>query len=263
MQWPPSPGPGWNAMKPNGFVAAAPITSHTSMSMRSQSCASSLTSAMFTERKMFSRSFVSSAASAVETSCTLSRALRYTSAAACVDASDDLRRRLRRPVDAARIDALRREREVEVGPGLQPTAGLEHGLQDLARRARIRRRLEHDDLPLLQMGRDRAGGALDVAEIGLALGRERRRHGDDDGGAVGDDGEIGRRGNETRVDEPLQVLGGDVADVALAAIDRVDDGLLDVDEHDALSGVGKRLRMRHADVAGADDGDVRIHAAQG
>ena len=55
-------------MNPNGFVDAAPITSHTSMPIRSQSCASSLTSAMFTERKMFSSSFVSSAASGVETS---------------------------------------------------------------------------------------------------------------------------------------------------------------------------------------------------
>ena len=36
-------------MNPNGFVAAASTTSHTSMPMRSQSCASSLTSAMFTE----------------------------------------------------------------------------------------------------------------------------------------------------------------------------------------------------------------------
>ena len=54
-------------MKPNGFVAAASTTSQTSMPIRSQSCASSLTSAMLTERKMFSSSFVSSAASGVET----------------------------------------------------------------------------------------------------------------------------------------------------------------------------------------------------
>ena len=56
-----------SVMKPNGFVAAASTTSQTSMPIRSQSCASSLTSAMLTERKMFSSSFVSSAASGVET----------------------------------------------------------------------------------------------------------------------------------------------------------------------------------------------------
>ncbi len=63
-------------MKPNGLVAAAPTTSQTSMSIRSQSIASSFTSAMLTERKMFSSSFVSSAASGVETVWTVSIALR-------------------------------------------------------------------------------------------------------------------------------------------------------------------------------------------
>src|SRR3990172_9728804 len=87
MQCPPKPGPGENGMKPNGFVAAASMTSHTSMFMRSQSCASSLTSAMLTDRKMFSRSFVSSAASGDETGWTTSIADEYSSTAAAVDAS--------------------------------------------------------------------------------------------------------------------------------------------------------------------------------
>ena len=87
MQWPPRPGPGLKDMKPNGFVAAASTTSQTSMPIRSQSCASSFTSAMFTERKMFSSSFVSSAASGVDTTCTSSTALRYSAAAASAEAS--------------------------------------------------------------------------------------------------------------------------------------------------------------------------------
>ena len=61
------PGPGSKRMKPNGLVAAASTTSQMSMPIRSASIASSLTSAMFTERKMFSSSFVISAASGVET----------------------------------------------------------------------------------------------------------------------------------------------------------------------------------------------------
>ncbi len=73
-------------MKPNGLVAAAPTTSQTSICIRSQSCASSFTSAMLTERKMFSRSFVSSAASGDETGWTVSRALPYSSAARSVQA---------------------------------------------------------------------------------------------------------------------------------------------------------------------------------
>ena len=63
------PGPG-SKRKPNGFEAAASITSQTSMPRRSQSIAISLTSAMLTERKMFSSSFRGSAASGVLTSIT-------------------------------------------------------------------------------------------------------------------------------------------------------------------------------------------------
>ena len=61
------PGPGSKRMKPNGLVAAASTTSQMSIPMRSARIASSLTSAMLTERKMFSSSFDSSATSGVET----------------------------------------------------------------------------------------------------------------------------------------------------------------------------------------------------
>ena len=60
------PGPGSKRMKPKGLVEAASTTSQTSIPSRSQSWASSLTRAMFTERKMFSKSFASSAASGPE-----------------------------------------------------------------------------------------------------------------------------------------------------------------------------------------------------
>ena len=60
-------------MKPNGLVEAASITSQTSTPSLSQSCASSLTRAMLTERKMFSSSFDSSAASGVERTTTSSQ----------------------------------------------------------------------------------------------------------------------------------------------------------------------------------------------
>ncbi len=76
MQWPPMPGPGVNFMKPNGFVAAASITSHTSTPSLSQTIAISLTRPMFTERKVFSSSFDSSAASARDTGTTVSMHVR-------------------------------------------------------------------------------------------------------------------------------------------------------------------------------------------
>ena len=57
MQWPPIPGPGQKGMNPKGLVAAASITSQMSMPIRSARMASSLTSAMLTERNMFSSIF--------------------------------------------------------------------------------------------------------------------------------------------------------------------------------------------------------------
>jgi hypothetical protein len=54
-------------MNPYGLVDAASTTSQTSIPIRSARIASSLTSAMLTERKMFSSSLVISAASGVET----------------------------------------------------------------------------------------------------------------------------------------------------------------------------------------------------
>ncbi len=54
-------------MNPYGLVAAASTTSQILRPIRSASIASSLTSAMFTERKMFSSSLAISAASGVET----------------------------------------------------------------------------------------------------------------------------------------------------------------------------------------------------
>jgi len=50
MQCPPRPGPGKKGWNPKGLVAAASITSQTSMPMRSKQIFSSLTRAMLTER---------------------------------------------------------------------------------------------------------------------------------------------------------------------------------------------------------------------
>ena len=74
MQWPPTPGPGRKRMKPNGLVAAASMTSQTSTPIRSQSIASSLTSAMLTLRKTFSSSFAVSATRGLDTGTTLATA---------------------------------------------------------------------------------------------------------------------------------------------------------------------------------------------
>ena len=120
------PGPGSKRMKPKGLVAAASTTSQTSMPIRSQSTASSLTSAMLTERKMFSSSLASSAASGAETSTIVVADPPVQLRGALARRPASARRRpwrvAQREVGAARVDALGRVGDVEVAAGGQ--AGL-------------------------------------------------------------------------------------------------------------------------------------------
>src|SRR5581483_8057506 len=183
------------------------------------------------------------------------RALRALGA----DTAEHLRRRLRRPVLAAGVDALGREGEEEVRVGLEAASLLEDGLEHLPRRARPRRRLEDDDLALAEDAGEPDHGALDDREVGLV--RERGREGDEDrlrGGKV----VVTRR----RVDEPLldergEALARDVLDVRLAAVQRGDDVLDDVENEDALSCLCERGCERYADVARADYRNVEVSLA--
>src|SRR5678815_5461657 len=73
-------------MKPNGLVAAARITSHTSMFILLHMSAISLTSPMFTLRNVFSRSFTVSATRAFETGTTVVSEDEYNATAISVQA---------------------------------------------------------------------------------------------------------------------------------------------------------------------------------
>ena len=96
-------------------------------------------------------------------------------------------------------------------------------------------------------------------EVRLALARERRRERDEDRVRVAQLVVVGRRSDEPALDERLQDLGRHVLDVALTAVELVDAVGVHVDEDDALPDVGERLGEGHADIAGADDGDVPFH----
>ena len=113
--------------------------------------------------------------------------------------------------------------------------------------------------PARKPGRDLLGGRDEDAQVGLALARERRREGDEDGVDVPQLVVVRRRGDEPGVDERLQYLRRHVLDVALALVQLGDAGRVDVHEQHALAGVGERAREREADVAGSDDGDVALH----
>ena len=151
---------------------------------------------------------------------------------------------------------------MEVFPGPQ-AAALEDGLQALARGSRIGRGLEDDQLAPAEARCDVLDGSSENREIGLPLARKRRRQRDEDRFRVLHRVVVGRGGEEAVVNEFPQRARRDVADVALAAVDPLHDLVLDVDEHDVLARVGKGAAEGHADVSGPDDGDVRLHPAQG
>src|SRR6476661_1239097 len=168
---------------------------------------------------------------------------------------------------ASGVDALGRHRQVKVLSGFQPRALLEDRLQDLARRARPGRRLEDHHLPALEHRRKAPAGALDVGKIRLALAGERRRQRDQDRVSLLDLRVVVRRDDEALLGECGEPFRADVLDVALAAVQRVDDGLLHVDEEDAVASLPEGGGKGDTDVPRADDGDVVEallgHAAQG
>ena len=160
-------------MNPYGLVAAASTTSQMSIPIRSERIASSLTSAMLTERKMFSSSLVISAASGVDTR-TISSQIAPVQLGGAIGArrrhpADHLRRVAQRVVGAPRVDALGRERDVDVLADAQLRLLLEERHQPLARRPGIRGRLEHDELAALEHLPERVG-RLRSARPGRARG---------------------------------------------------------------------------------------------
>ena len=170
-------------MKPNGFVAAASITSQMSIPMRSHSTASSFTSAMFTDRKMFSSSLDSSAASGAETTSTSSQTRSYRARASAAQSS------VIPPTTLTVLRSVKSERPGSTRSGENATwksrPGREPGLfeqrhEPLPGRARVRRRLQHDQLPLAQHARQRGGGVDHRPQVGLAVLGQRRRHADHD-----------------------------------------------------------------------------------
>ena len=145
-------------------------------------------------------------------------------------------------------------------PARQPRAALEDRQHLVAGRARVRRRLEHDEVARAQPRRDLLGRRAHDREVGLALLRERRRQRDQDRVGLAQLVVVGRRAQAALLDELLQLLARDVLDVALAAVQLRDALGADVDEQHRAPGVGEDLGERHADIAGADDCDVTMHS---
>ena len=227
------------------------------MPIRSQSIASSFTSAMFTERKTFSSSFVSSAASGVETGDD-GVADRGVEVAGALEAlgrvsADDLRGRAHGVVGAPRVDALGRERHVEVAAGGQPRL-LQERHEALAGGAGIGRGLEHHELAALQHARHAGGGAEQRAQVGLAVAGQRRGHADDHGVAARQLRVA--RGREQPVADLGERLVGDVLHVALAALEPRDLRDVRVHAHHRMTRLAERDGQWQADVPHTDDANL-------
>ena len=183
MQCPPTPGPGVNFMNPNGFVAAALMTSQTSRPIRSHSSASWFTNAMLMLRKTFSRSFASSAASGDDSSTTWSLMLRSSAAARVVACGVVAPTRRGTPFEAlagspgfTRSGANARSKSTPAFSPLRSTTSAKR----TGRRPGERRRLEHDQLARADVAADRLGGGQDRREVRVLGGGDRRRDAHED-----------------------------------------------------------------------------------
>ena len=161
------------------------------------------------------------------------------------------------------VDALGREGEVEVLAGLE-AARLEQRRDPLARRARVGGRLEHDQLALLQPRSDLlAPRSSRIVRSGSRWSRERRRQRDEDRVGALQLVVVGGRAQQAGVDVLLQLLGRDVLDVALAAVQLRRRGRPGRRRARRVwPASGEDVRERHADVAGSDDGDVVLMRAE-
>ncbi len=72
----------------------------------------------------------------------------------------------------------------------------------------------------------------------------------------GDLGVVGRRAELPAGDERRETLRGDVLDVALAAVQPLDEVGDDIDDEDGRTGLGECHRMRDTDVSRADNGNI-------
>ena len=86
---------------------------------------------------------------------------------------------------------------------------------------------------------------------------ERGRHADDDGVALGEAGEVGRRLDPAVAERLRDPLLADVADVGLAPPQRLGLPRVDVEADDAEARLLEEEGERQADVAEADDADPR------
>src|SRR5690606_1218898 len=176
-------------------------------------------------------------------------------------AAHHLRHVARVPGLVARIDALGREGQEEIAAGHE-SLFFEQRPHDFVGRARVRRRLEDDELARPQVLCDRLHGRDDERKIGIARLPQRRRHADVDGVEHGDRRRVGRRRQPARSAEAGDVGIGYVADVGPPGVDGLDLAGVEIDAQRFEPAAGKLDGQRESDVAESDDADFRRAAGK-
>ena len=169
------------------------------------------------------------------------------------DAAHHFRGVAQRVVGAARVDTLRREGDVESVADPQ-AAVFEQRRELFAGRARVRRRLENDELSTLDHGPKRLARRDQRSEIGLAVGRQGRWDADQHRVGPGQRREMGRRldGSQDR----METFGGDVLDIGPSSLDRRNLAFIDVDRDDLLASLRERDDQRQPHVSEPDYPDA-------
>src|SRR3954470_12656259 len=103
---------------------------------------------------------------------------------------------------------------------------------NLARRAWIGRRFEHNQLTPPQMRHDRLRRVLDEAEVWFAMPGERGRHAKNDRVHLGEPAEIAGRREPARAEHRGDALAIDMADIGLAPIEPLHLAGVDIEAED-------------------------------
>ncbi len=179
---------------------------------------------------------------------------RRTPSAFWREPADDLRRRRHGPLCVAGVDALGREGEVEVDTRPQP-GGFERRRAHLGRRARIRRRLEDDEVAGTERRGDRGQRGPHIGQIRCLVAIRRRRHADEHDIGPVEHRPVCRCGEPPGRDLRGEARVCDVLDVAPARVQRIGAFGVGVEADDREPGLRVRDCERQPDVAEPHDAD--------
>ena len=171
----------------------------------------------------------------------------------CADRSDDLGCVFCLIDQIARIDALGTEAEIEILAALQAASLFEDRLDQLFGGSRIGRRFKDDHRPLGQMFGNRDRAVANIADIGLLMRVQRRRHANRNKVDVLDERKVARCLEHSLFDQSLEIGVYYVADIVVPFVDELHLFGLDVKPDRLEAGFRLFDRKRQTDIAETDN----------